>query len=82
MSNNMGFIFCVIANVSTLVTIAWLGFLLTRGVSLWIIVVMALLCIHCVIPASDIFTCPKCGYIEKVKVFKTYMKTVVQGDDG
>lgn len=78
----MGFIFCVIANISSLLTIAWLGFLITRGASLWLIVVMLLLSIHFVIPASDIFTCPKCGYIEKVKVFKTYTKTVSQGDDG
>ncbi len=82
MSNNMGFIFCVIANLSALATIAWLGFLLTRGASLWLIVVMLLLSVHFVIPASDIFTCPKCGHIEKVKVFKTYTTTVSQGDDG
>ena len=82
MRDNMGFIFCIIANLSALATIAWLGFLLTRGASLWLIVVMLLLTIHFAIPASDIFTCPKCGYIEKVKVFKTHMTTVRQGDDG
>lgn len=82
MSNNMGFIFCVIANLSALATIAWLGFLLTRGASLWLIVVMLLLSVHFVIPASDIFTCPKCGHIEKVKVFKTHIVTLTQEDDG
>lgn len=81
MSNNMGFLFCVIANVSALATIAWLGFLLTRGASLWLIVVMLLLSVHFVIPASDIFTCLKCGHSEKVKVFKTYTTTVSRGDD-
>ena len=82
MSNNMGFIFCVIVNLSALVTIAWLGFLITRGASLWLIVVMLLLSVHFVIPASDIFTCPKCGHIEKVKVFKTHIVTLTQEDDG
>ena len=78
----MAYFFCILVNISALVTIVWLAFLLTRGASLWLIVAIILLSVRVVIPGSDIFTCPKCGHIEKVKVFKTYMVTLTQEDDG
>lgn len=78
----MAYFFCIIVNISALVTIAWLAFLFTRGASLWLIIAIIILSIRVVIPGSDIFTCPKCGYIERVKVFKTHIVTLTQEDDG
>lgn len=79
---DMGYIFCIIANVTALSVIAWLGFLVSRGASLWLLVIMAFLSVHFVIPASDIFTCPNCGHMDKVKIFTTYKMKAVQKDEG
>lgn len=76
----MAYIFCIIANVTALSVIAWLGFLVSKGASLWLLVIMALLSVHFIIPSSDIFTCPKCGHMGKVKTFTSYNVKVVRKD--
>ena len=67
-----GFTFCVIADLATCALIAWLGWLYMEAVGFyraWLVVIMALLTVRFVIPSTDIFICPKCGHVDKVKTY-------------
>ena len=44
---------------------------------MWLILVMLLLTLMSVFPGRDIFTCPKCGNVAEVKVYKARLDTTV-----
>ena len=77
------FLFCVILDVSLLIMIGWLGLLVFRGATPWLIVIMGLLVMPFTIPSTSIFTCPKCGWIGKVETYKANPDiTAVREDKG
>ena len=67
----MKYIFCIIVNLATLAALTLLGYLLVKGGSQWLILVMCILAFRFVIPASGLYTCPQCGHTAKAKAFKT-----------
>ena len=73
----MPYLFCLIVDVVALACIAFLGWLIWKGASMWFIVMMLLLAFMYVFPGRDIFTCPKCGNVGEVKVYKTISNTTV-----
>ena len=78
----MSYLFCIVTNLCNAITIGWLGYLVFRGATTWIILVMVGMASCYIIPANDIFTCPKCGHTETVKTFRAHniveMKVVPQ----
>ncbi|MCR5563673.1 MAG: hypothetical protein K6F46_09995 [Desulfovibrio sp.] len=76
----MPYIYCLIVTLAQVATCAFLGWCTLQGASLWLIVVMLGIGCATVIPARDIFTCPKCGWIGEVKTYKALKGeiTVVQ----
>lgn len=69
----MPYLFCLIVDVATLACIAFLSWLIWKGASMWFILVILLLTFMPVFPGRDIFTCPKCGNVAEVKVYKGRM---------
>ena len=67
----MPYIFCLLVGLTRIACIGLLGWLVYRGASEWLVVAIIFLATLIVIPGDDIFTCPKCGHIDKVKVFST-----------
>lgn len=67
----MPYIFCLVVDVAVVLCIAWLGWLILHGASYWLVAVMLLLSLTMILPVRDIFTCPKCGHVAEVKVYKT-----------
>jgi len=66
----MPYIFCLAVNLASFACIVWLGWLVWRGASAWLIAVMAIMAIFIIIPGKDIFTCPKCGQVGEIKVYQ------------
>lgn len=66
----MPYIFCLTVDVVAVLCIAWLGWLILHGASCWPVSVMLLISLGLILPGRDIFTCPKCGHIAEVKVYK------------
>ena len=66
-----GYHFCLIVNLSTCALVAWLAWLYatTSLRAPWLVLIMALVSIRFIIPSTDIFTCPKCGHIDRVKTY-------------
>ncbi len=73
----MPYLFCLIVDAATLACIAFLGWLVWKGATMWLILVMLLLTLMSVFPGRDIFTCPKCGNVAEVKVYKARLDTTV-----
>lgn len=67
----MPYIFCLLVDLASLACIGLLGRMVYRGASAWLVVAIIFLSMSIVIPGEQVFTCPKCGYIDKVKVFST-----------
>ena len=67
----MPYIFCLIVDIARVACIGFLGWIIYRGASAWLVVAIIFLAMSIVVPGNDIFTCPKCGHIDKVKVFST-----------
>lgn len=67
----MPYIFCLLVDLARVACIGLLGWMVYRGASAWLVVAIIFLAMSIVIPGNDIFTCPKCGHIDKVKVFST-----------
>lgn len=64
------YIFCGVVDVAAILCIAWLGYLVWNGATNWLIIVMLLLIIGNIVPGTEIFTCPECGKVTKVKTFR------------
>lgn len=77
----MKYIFCIVVNLATLAAITLLGYLLVKGGSQWLILVMCILAFRFVIPASSLYTCPQCGHTAKAKVFETIAGKMPQGEE-
>lgn len=75
------YIFCAIMNVASLATCAWLGYLLEKGCTKLLILVMCVLAINFIAPSSALYTCPKCKHTEKAKVFKTIVGNLPQDEE-
>lgn len=73
----MPYLFCIIVDVAILVCIGWLGWIILERYIPWLILVMLLLGIMLIFPGRDIFTCPKCGNVAEVKVYKMGLGTTV-----
>ncbi len=68
----MPYIFCLLVDLASYACVAWLGWLIYHGASLWLLAIMLILSISTFLPGRDIFTCPRCGHIGEVKVYKGY----------
>lgn len=80
----MSYIFCLLLDIAVLMGVAWLGWLVWRGASPWIVLVMLVLLFALVLPGEDIFTCPKCGNTVGVRVYKGTLDTplcIQKGDN-
>lgn len=80
----MSYIFCLLLDIAVLTFIAWLGWLVWRGATSWIVLVMLVLLLALVFPGEDLFTCPKCGNMVKVQVYKRTLDTplcIQKGDN-
>ena len=66
----MPYIFCTLVNLAKVSAIICLGWCILKGATAWLIIAMIVLCLSIVIPSRDIFTCPACGHIAEVKVYK------------
>ena len=73
----MPYLFCLIVDVATLACIAFLGWLIWKGASMWFVLVIILLTFMPVFPGRDIFTCQRCGNIAEVKLYKGRMNRTV-----
>lgn len=73
----MPYLFCLAVNLASLACVSWLGWLVWRGASLCLVMVMALVAVSTILPGQDIFTCPKCGNVAQVKVYKAKFDTTV-----
>lgn len=71
----MPYLFCLVVDIVTLACIAFLGWLIWKGATTWLILAMLLLGIMPIFPGRDIFTCPKCGNVAEVKVYKAGLDT-------
>lgn len=80
----MPYLFCLIVDVVIVSCIACLGWFVWKGASACLIFAMLLLVLALVLPGRDIFTCPKCGHVAEVKVYKglSNMTAGVQKDKG
>lgn len=63
------YIFCALVDLSAIAAIAFLGWLIWRGASVWLLLGMPLLFLMTVIPANGYYTCPKCGHVSTAKSF-------------
>lgn len=80
----MPYIFCLAVDLAAFACIAWLGWVVWKGATGWLIIVMAIMSTFLILPGRDIFTCPKCGHVANVKVYKARLDTTVcvQKDKG
>lgn len=80
----MPYLFCLVVDLAALSCVGWIGWLVWCGASTWLVLVMLMLAISLMLPGRDIFICPKCGHVGKVKVFKAgFDATIcVQKDKG
>lgn len=80
----MPYLFCLVVDLAAIACVGWIGWLVWHGASAWLVLVMLMLTISLILPGRDVFTCPKCGHVGKVKVFKAgFDATVcVQKDKG
>ena len=69
----MPYIFCLLVDLTRIACIVLLGWLIYRGASAWLVVAIIFLAASIIVPGNDIFTCPKCGHIDNVKVFSTIL---------
>ena len=69
------YIFCGVIDIAIVFCIAWLGYLVWNGATNWLIVVMLILAFVGVYPGNDLFTCPKCGHITKMKTLRVKPNT-------
>lgn len=76
----MSYVFCILTNISAVIAVMYLAYLIYNGASVWLVAVMICLSVRFVIPANEIFTCPKCGHIDKVKVFQSVGHTLPQNE--
>lgn len=76
----MPYIFCLLVDLASVACCAWLGWLVYQGAAVWLVLVMMALVVLTVYPGLHIFTCPKCGWIGEVKVYKVMGNTIVQKD--
>ena len=67
----MPYIFCLLVDFARIACIGLLGWLVFWGASKWLVVAIVFLAMSIVVPGNDIFTCPNCGYTDKVKTFST-----------
>lgn len=72
----MPYIFCLLVDLASTLCCAWLGYLVYNGATKWLIPIMILLAFTVVMPSRDIFKCPKCGWVDEVKVYKVKGLTV------
>lgn len=73
----MPYLFCLAVDLAALACVCWLGWLVSRGASLWLVAVMGLVAVSTILPGRDIFTCPKCGNVAEVKVYKARFDATV-----
>lgn len=73
----MPYIFCLLVDLAAFACVAWLGWLVWLGASAWMIIVMGGMAAFLIIPGRDIFTCPKCGHVANMKVYKSGLNTTV-----
>ena len=73
----MPYIFCLLVDIARIACIVLLGRMVYRGASAWLVVVLLFLATSNIVPGNAIFTCPKCGHIDKVKVFSTSLSDVI-----
>lgn len=66
----MPYVFCLLVDVARCAAIAYLGYLIHKGATAWLVLVMVLLASSLILPGSDLFTCPECGHTAHVKVYK------------
>lgn len=67
----MKHLFCLTCNIILMAGIAWLGWLVWNGATSWLVVPITFLASMIFVPATEMYTCPNCGHVAKVKVFKT-----------
>lgn len=67
----MPYIFCLLVDLARVACICLLGWMVYRGASAWLVVAIIFLASSVMVPGNNIFTCPKCGHTDKVKVFST-----------
>lgn len=78
----MPYVYCTTVTVAKIAACIFLGWCILKGATSWLIPVMLVLALGLVIPARDIFTCPSCGHMAEVKVYKTPIGSVVQKEVG
>lgn len=80
----MPYLFCLVVDLAAIACVGWIGWLVWHGASAWLVLVMLMLAISLILPGRDVFTCPKCGHVGEVKVFKSGLDAVtcVQKDKG
>ena len=71
------YLFCLMLNSAAIFGMCLMGWLVWQGASAWLVLVMLMLAISLILPGRDVFTCPKCGHVGEVKVFKSGLDVTV-----
>ena len=78
----MSYLFCALLFMAKASACVALGWFVWHGATTWLILPMILMCMSTVIPARDVFTCPKCGFTGMVKTFRMGDTISVQNKKG
>ena len=63
----MDYLFCTIVDVALAACVAFLGWCILQGASVWLLVPMLSLSCFFILSSEQLFTCPKCQHTTLVK---------------